>query len=43
MCILDHPVKVNELLNLGLSRKELAYKLKERCNELGTKKLEELK
>lgn len=43
VCVLDHPVKVNELLDLGLSRKELAYKLKERCNELGTKKLEELK
>ena len=43
MCILDHPVMMNELLGLGLTRQELANKLKERCNELGSKLLEDLK
>lgn len=43
MCVLDHPVMMNELLGLGLTRQELANKLKERCNELGLKLLEDLK
>lgn len=33
--IIDKPVKISELLNLGLSKEELAQKLCDRCNELG--------
>lgn len=41
-CILDRPTSINELLDLKLTRTELALKLKERCNEIGRKSLEEL-
>jgi len=34
-CIIDKPVYIKDLLDLGLSREELAKKLCDRCNELG--------
>lgn len=37
--IFDAPVSVNTLLDLGLSRAELARKLCDRCNELGKMKV----
>lgn len=43
ICVLDKPQTINYFLNLGLSREELAKQLKERCNELGNKSIEQLK
>lgn len=42
VCIIDKPVFSYDLLELGLSREELAEKLCQRCNELGKKDLENL-
>ena len=42
MCIIDRPFTINELLDLKLTRSELASKLKDRCNEIGRKSIEEL-
>ena len=33
--VFDAPVMVNELLDLGLDKQELAQRLCDRCNELG--------
>ena len=37
--VFDKPTTINDLLNLNLSRSELAKKLCDRCNELGTLKV----
>lgn len=35
ICVFDKPIYINDLLDLKLSRKALAAKLKDRCNSLG--------
>ena len=41
--IIDKPVYISQLLSLNLTRKQLAQKLCDRCNELGQMSIEEAK